>query len=139
MTVTITKDPGTTKTGEIRRYAIEVRDNDWPAFAELVEELDGEQVSVTIDGAVLAFQTTRERLSWADGFRQGVKFASNATVLVDWVEAWLKGQTQTDPMEKDAAERRVAICAEKMSPPTLARSAALAKALTRWRESSPSK
>lgn len=139
MTAIITKDPGVTEAGELRRYAIEVKDNDWPAFAELVEDLDGEKVSVTVDGAVFNFQTTRERLSWADGFRTGEKFAANAAILVDWLEAWLKEQTQTDLMEKEAASRRVALCAAKMSPTTQGRAVALAKALTRWQESSPSK
>jgi hypothetical protein len=135
MTATITHDPGVTPAGKARKYAVEVKDNDWPAFAELVEELDGEKVSVTAGDAVLTFETRRERLSWADGFRQGVKFASADLLLVDWLEAWLREQTATDEMDKTTAARRVAICAEKMSPKTRDRGAKLVQALERWRKS----
>lgn len=135
MPATITHDPGKTAAGQLRKYAVDVKDDDWSAFADLLEELDGERVSVSVKDTVLSFETRRERLSWADGFRQGERQGSNATVMVDWLEAWLREQTEQDELEKQAASRRVAICAGKMSQRTRDRAAALAQALTRWRKS----
>lgn len=62
MAARITHDPGTTAAGQIRKYGVEVVDGDWPAFAELVEELVGCRVSVTTGDMLLTFETVREKV-----------------------------------------------------------------------------
>lgn len=137
MSVTITHEPKNTEPGQWRKYGVEVRDGDWARFAEIVEEgVKGEKVSVTVNGGdVLSFQTARERMSWSDGFKQGVRSATEETVIIDWLEQWLKQNLEQDELEKQQAGRREGIYREKMSPKTAARCARLAQLLTRWRKS----
>lgn len=137
MSVTITHTPGVTDPGEIRKYQVTITDGTWAEFADILEDaIEGQRVWVTInDDVVLKFETMRERLSWSDGFRQGVRSATEETVIIDWLEQWLKKDTQKDEMEKESATRREGIYREKMSPKTAVRCAKLAQDLTRWRKS----
>lgn len=116
-------------------YDVTLSPDDWAAFADAVENLAGDSVAVLTPDVALQFDTARERSQWADGFREGQKFATRETAVVDYLESWVKEQTSTDEMDKEAAQRRGAICGERMSPQTRDRAARLVTALTRWRQS----
>lgn len=113
------------------RHLVNVK-GDWQGFYDWLNDLDGDAVSIETDGgAVFNFKTARERLSWADGYKEGQSGASGMEALLDWLMAWFDWQ-EAEGQDKALKAEVLKVMHGKLTPQAVERGRCLVERVQSW-------
>lgn len=121
----------TQQTASGPRHIVKI-DGDWLGFYEWLNDVDGDAMSIETDGgSIFQFKTVRERLSWADGYKEGQAGSKGVDALLDWIVAWFDWQ-EAEGQDKALKAEVLKVMQGNLSPAAVERGRCLVERVQSW-------